>query len=141
MTTDQCLLTTDCIFMRSRRKCLKNSSFMDNLKIRIIQNIIEVKWKMTVKEIIKKMSREYNLSEEDLLKKSMGEFLLRRKSEIETDILEILSRYGVKSKAELEEIVKKHQEHPAWEDLIVLENLYKKLEQLENDIKALSETV
>lgn len=114
---------------------------MDNLKIRIIQNIIEVKWKMTVKEIIKKMSREYNLSEEDLLKKSMGEFLLRRKSEIETDILEILSRYGVKSKAELEEIVKKHQEHPAWEDLIVLENLYKKLEQLENDIKALSETV
>jgi len=93
---------------------------------------------MTVKEVVKKVSEEYLLSEDELLKKSMFEFLIKRKAEIETDILETLSKYDVKTFSSLERIVKTEMEHPVWEDLIVLENLYAKLKDIKNDIKALS---
>ncbi len=93
---------------------------------------------MTVKDIVKKVSKEYELNENELLKKSMREFLLRRKFEIETDILDIFSKNNVKSLHQLEELVKTKKEHPAWEDFITLENLYEKLKEIKDDIKSLS---
>ena len=38
----------------------------------------------------------------------------------------------------LERMVETEREQPAWEDLIVLENLYAKLKDIKNDIKDLS---
>jgi len=93
---------------------------------------------MTVQEIVKRVSREYHLSEDELLKKSMIEFLLKRKFEIESDILDILSKNNVRQLEELEEIVKTVKEHPSWEDFITLENLYEKLNEIKDDIGYLS---
>ena len=93
---------------------------------------------MTVEEVVTKVSKEYLLSENELLKKSMFDFLINRKAEIETDILETLTKYNVKTFSRLERMVETEREHPVWEDLIILENLYAKLKDIENDIKALA---
>ena len=52
---------------------------------------------MTVEEVVKKVRKDYLLSEDELLKKSMFEFLINRKTEIETDILETFGKYNVKA--------------------------------------------
>lgn len=53
--------------------------------------------------------------------------------------LEILSRYGVSSASELEKEIKKEKdvEHPAWEDLILAENLEEAIAAIEQDIEDL----
>lgn len=93
---------------------------------------------MTVKEIIKKVTSDYELTENEFLKKSTSEFLLKRKSEIETDILGLLDKNRVSTLKELELLIEKDKGHPEWEDLISLENLYSRLKEIQNDIKSLS---
>ncbi|NIU88875.1 MAG: hypothetical protein GWN56_16930 [Nitrosopumilaceae archaeon] len=39
---------------------------------------------------------------------------------------------------ELENIVQTDKEHPEWEALITLENLYERLKEIQNDIEAVS---
>lgn len=93
---------------------------------------------MTVKELLKKVSKDYQMSEDELMRKSIKEFLVRQKQEIETDILNILATYQVRNVRELENIVAQKTEHPVWEDLIVLENLQAKLKEIRHDLKTLS---
>jgi len=92
---------------------------------------------MTVKELVKKVSKDYQISEDELLRKSIKEFLVKQKQEIETDILHILATHHVKDIRELETIVAQKTEHPVWEDLIVLENLQAKLKEIRHDLKTL----
>ena len=49
-----------------------------------------------------------------------------------------MSKYNVKTFSTLERMVETETEHPVWEYLIVLENLYAKLKDIKNDIKNLS---
>lgn len=93
---------------------------------------------MTVKEVIKKVTSDYELTENEFLKKSTFEFLLKRKSEIETDILALLDKNRVSTLKELELLIEEDKGHPEWEDLISLENLYARLKEIRNDIKSLS---
>lgn len=93
---------------------------------------------MKVKEIIKKVSQEYDLNEDEFLKESTLEFLLKKKSDIENDILEILGKHSIGTIQELEKIVEANKEHPEWEELITLENLYNRLKEIQNDIEAVS---
>ncbi len=92
---------------------------------------------MTIKEIVKKVSKEYKISEDTLLKQSIIEFLITKKRDIEIDIIELASKYGISDLKELEKIVQERSEHPAWEELIVLENLHIKLDEINRDIAAL----
>jgi len=93
---------------------------------------------MTVKEIVRKVSADYHIGEDELLKSSIREFLFKRKYEIEKDIIDIFGQYKVNNLQELEEIVISENEHPVWEDLITVENLYEKLSEIKSDICALS---
>ena len=61
---------------------------------------------MTVKEIVNKVSKAYQMSEDELLKTST-----REKSEVETDILQLLSSYHVKNLKELEYLIAEKTEH------------------------------
>ncbi|MCW3130322.1 MAG: hypothetical protein N2V75_09540, partial [Methanophagales archaeon] len=56
---------------------------------------------------------------------SLIAYFIEKKRMSMKDRLEILERYGVKSAKELEEKIKRGdvKEHPAWEDLITVENL------------------
>jgi hypothetical protein len=93
---------------------------------------------MAVKDVIKKVKKDYQLTESEFLKKSTLEFLLKRKSEIETDILGLLDKNKVSTIDELQKLVETDREHPEWEDLISLENLHSRLIEIQNDIKSLS---
>jgi hypothetical protein len=93
---------------------------------------------MSVDEIVKKVSRDYDLTEKEFLSKSTKEFLLKRKAEVESDILGLLDKNKAATMKELEKIIETEKEHPEWEDLISLENLYERLKEIENDIKSLS---
>ncbi len=69
-------------------------------------------------------------------------FLSDKKRQVLQLKLEILSRYGVDSVPALEEKIAQGEvvEHPAWEDLIVAENLTARLEELNGYLRDLQET-
>lgn len=93
---------------------------------------------MILKEIANKVRKEYRLNESEFLKQSLREFLIAHKRDIEADILDIMSKHSINSMEELENTVKAAYEHPQWEDLIVLENLSYKLQEIKSDIRAIS---
>ncbi len=72
-------------------------------------------------EVAKKLGVRLEALERDAIKL----WLQHRLMAVEAEIVSILSRYGVKSLDELEAKVKSGNvpEHPAWEDLITIENL------------------
>lgn len=55
---------------------------------------------------------------------------------------EIMGRYNVNTLNELEEKIKKGEiaEHPAWEDLIVLENLEDLIARITEDMETIQQT-
>ncbi len=80
-----------------------------------------------------KIAASFGLSEGDLYREALISFLREKKREVLQTQLEILARYGVTSVAELEAKITHGDvaEHPAWEDLIVAENLAARLEELD----------
>ncbi len=81
----------------------------------------------------------FGLNEQDLYREALVSFLREKRREVLQSLLEILSRYRVKSVAELESKIAEGEvlEHPAWEDLIVAENLTARLEELDEYIARL----
>lgn len=80
-----------------------------------------------------KIAASFGLSEQDLFREALISFLREKKRQILQTQLEILARYGVNSVAELEAKIAEGEvaEHPAWEDLIVAENLAARLEEID----------
>ncbi len=83
------------------------------------------------------ISKHTGIAEDKLTEYGILSLLKEKKMEIMRDKLEISSRYNITSTKELEGKIKsgKIKEHPAWEDLIVLENLETKLKEINSDIK------
>ena len=79
------------------------------------------------------LARFMGLSEPELIHRALAVFLHEQRREVLQTRLELLARYGAKSVAELEEQIADADvpEHPAWEDLIVAENLGARLEELD----------
>ena len=75
-------------------------------------------------DIIEEISRFVAVDKDSLLEKGIVSLLRERKREIMLDRLGMLSRYKVSSAEELEGKIREGEveEHPAWEDLIILEN-------------------
>lgn len=73
------------------------------------------------------------LSEGELSRQALASFLREKKRQVLQLRLDILARYSVESVAELENKIAQGSEveHPAWEDLIVSENLGSRLEELD----------
>jgi hypothetical protein len=95
---------------------------------------------MAIPSLIKEIGEHFGLEEEDLMRQSLLTFLMEKKRSCLQDRLELLSRYGVMDADELEERIARGvvQEHPAWEDVIVIENLEAEVERLDRDIERLS---
>ncbi len=79
------------------------------------------------------IAASFGLSEEDLYRQALESFLRDKKRQVLQMKLEILARYGAKSVSDLEARIARGlvAEHPAWEDLIVAENLSKHLEEID----------
>ena len=73
------------------------------------------------------------LGESELIQEAMRSLLLEKKRQVLETKLEILARYGATSLTDLEAKIADGAvvEHPAWEDLIVAENLNARLGELD----------
>ena len=93
-------------------------------------------------EILDKIVKEEGIKKEEIISLSLLSYLMEKKRACMRDRLEILKRYGVTSAQELEEKIKEGavEEHPAWEDLIAVENLEVRIKEIEDDIGSLQET-
>jgi hypothetical protein len=83
------------------------------------------------------MAASFNLSElseSELHRQALASFLRERKRQVLQARLEILARYRAQSAANLQTMIAEGSvaEHPAWEDLIVAENLAASLEELDS---------
>ena len=92
----------------------------------------------TIKEI-EKISKKYSLSTDEFILSGSILCLEAKKKQYSLDRFEYFSRYGVSSLKELESRIKTGSvpEHPAWEDLIEIENIESEVKEIENDIKSL----
>lgn len=89
---------------------------------------------------VEEMARELGLTPEELIHESIRTFLEEKIRFSRAEQLEILRRYEVQSAKELETKIKDGTipEHPAWEDLINLENslaYQKRLKELLRTLK------
>lgn len=82
---------------------------------------------------ISKIATTQGLPEGELFRQDLVSYLHDKKRQAMQLKLEILGRYGAASLADLETKIANGMvvEHPAWEDLIVAENLTERLEELD----------
>ena len=80
-----------------------------------------------------RIASSLGLSESSLFQQALVSFLREQKRQVLQHRLDILARYGADSLADLEARIAQGMvaEHPAWEDLIVAENLTARLEELD----------
>ena len=83
--------------------------------------------------MIKEVSHYVNIDTESLISQGIRSFLTDKKKSILLERLNILLRYHVISKEELERGIEAGiiSEHPAWEDLITVENLESEAERID----------
>jgi len=79
------------------------------------------------------------LSESELMQRALTTFLQEQRRAVLQTKLEILARYRVRTIAELEAGIADATvaEHPAWEDLITVENLDARLEEINGYLRNL----
>lgn len=82
------------------------------------------------------------LSESELFRQALVSLLQEKKRQVLQLKLEILARYGAGSVAGLESSIAQGAvvEHPAWEDLIVSENLDARIEEIDGYLRGLQKT-
>jgi hypothetical protein len=87
--------------------------------------------------IVERLSRVLGVPPDELVRKSIEEFLEAQLRTCFAEIHEIKARYEVKTTAELNKKIRKGAvaEHPAWEDLIVLENLEERAQKIRKEQK------
>ena len=75
--------------------------------------------------IIEEVAKKLKIDPEKLLRESLLKWFEDELAKTNAEIAELLIKYKVNSPSELEVKIKKGQvpEHPAWEDLIILEEL------------------
>jgi hypothetical protein len=93
-------------------------------------------------DVIKKIADDTGISIAELTTSGLIAFLREKKLKMMMDRLEVLDRYSVISSGELEKKIKNGEipEHPAWEDLILLENIEASIGLIDEDIKVIQKS-
>jgi len=86
-----------------------------------------------------KIAELLGLTENELCQETLLSLLYEKKREVLQQRLNILARYGAGSLEDLESKIAEGAmaEHPAWEDMIVVENLSARVEELDDAISTL----
>ena len=94
------------------------------------------------KEIIKRVAEDTGITVDELTVSGFLAFLREKRRKVMLDRLDVLARYGATSAEEIGKKIKdgKIPEHPAWEDLIFLENLESAIVSIDEDIEAIQES-
>lgn len=93
-------------------------------------------------EVIDEISQYVEMDRESLLERGVEALLRERKRNLMLERHQILSRYRIAEATELEEKIRSGdlEEHPAWEDLITLENLEDAIHKLDGYLRDLQKT-
>jgi len=90
--------------------------------------------------ILERVSKVLGVPPKELMRKGLEGLLEAQLRICSAEIHEIKTRYEVKSAIELEKKIEKGggiAEHPAWEELIVLENLEERAKKMRKELVAL----
>jgi hypothetical protein len=89
---------------------------------------------------LERVSKVLGVPQKELVKKGLEGLLQTQLRTSSAEINEIKTKYNVKTKAELEKKIEKGtaEEHPAWEDLITLENLQAKIREIQPTLDKIS---
>jgi len=89
--------------------------------------------------IIKKIADDTGIKIDDLTTLALLSLLREKRRRMIMEKMEILRRYNGMDLSKFENKIKTGEiaEHPAWEDLITLENLEDAIARLDEDIKAI----
>ena len=90
--------------------------------------------------MIEKVAEMLGISVEEAKAKGALALLRERRRACMLERLEILRRYRAKSASDLEAMIRegKVEEHPGWEDLILLENIEEEIRRIDKAIEDLS---
>lgn len=89
--------------------------------------------------ILERVSKVLGVPPKELVRKGLEGLLQAQLRMCFAEINEIKTRYNVKKAAELEKKIASGSiaEHPAWEDLILLENLENRIKNIRQELTAL----
>ena len=89
--------------------------------------------------VIEKLSKKYSKSPSEFIKQGSILAIKEKMRSLQIERLEILARYNVSSVNKLRMKIGENEvpEHPAWEDLIEVENINDEIKESENDIRSL----
>ncbi len=89
--------------------------------------------------ILERVSKVLGVPEKELVRKGLEGLLQSQLMMCSAEINEVKTKYNVKTVAELEKRIEKGtvEEHPAWEDLILLENLEERIRNIRKKLTAL----
>ena len=85
------------------------------------------------------ISRFVKVDRETLIARGIASLLKEQKRLVLLERLELLGRHGVRSRQELEQAIQEGtvEEHPTWEDVILLENLEAEIARIDGYLKSL----
>ncbi|MCF6158704.1 MAG: hypothetical protein E3K32_09065 [wastewater metagenome] len=94
------------------------------------------------KEIIKKVAEDTGITVDELTISGFLALLREKRRKVMLDRLDVLARYNVTTGEEIEKKIKTGEipEHPAWEDLILLENLESSIARIDEDIETIQKS-
>lgn len=89
--------------------------------------------------ILERVSKLLGVPQKELVRKGLEGLLQTQLRTSSAEINEIKTKYNVKTAAEIEKMIEKGtvEEHPAWEDLILLENLEEGIKNIRKELTAL----
>ncbi len=89
--------------------------------------------------ILERVSKVLGVPQKELVRKGLEGLLQSQLRTCSAEINEIKTKYNVKTAAELEKKIEKGtvEEHPAWEDVILLENLEERIKSIRKELTAL----
>jgi hypothetical protein len=89
-------------------------------------------------ELLDRVSKNLGVPRDELIRRGVDEYLRSQLRECLAEANEIRIRYGVKTAKALESKIQEGAtpEHPAWEDLITLENLEERTGRIRSELKA-----
>ena len=87
--------------------------------------------------LMDKISQFVNVDRDTLIAQGVASLLKEKKRMVLLERLQLLARHGVRARQELEQAIREGEveEHPAWEDVIVLENLDAEIARIDGYLK------
>ena len=88
---------------------------------------------------IETITKKYSMSTDEFISLGTKLALKDKKKNFQIEKIEILARYSTEMVNELQQKIKEGTvpEHPAWEDLIEIQNIEAEIKEIEGDIKTL----